>query len=56
MEKNFMSVKELRSELGIGHVTAYQLVYKEGFPALRIGKRILISRDKFMEWLERQTA
>jgi excisionase family DNA binding protein len=56
MEKGFMSVKELQSELGVSHVTAYTLVHSEGFPKIRIGKRILIPRDMFMNWLEKQTA
>ena len=51
MEKATMSVQELASQLGISLPKAYELVKRPGFPALRIGTRILIPVDAFREWL-----
>jgi excisionase family DNA binding protein len=40
--------------IGVGRVGAYALASSEGFPALRIGKRILIPTDALKRWLEEQ--
>jgi hypothetical protein len=31
---------------------AYQLMHREDFPTIVIGKRMVVPRDKFLEWLE----
>lgn len=51
-----MNVSDLQQALGIGRAHAYDLVNREDFPKIRIGKRILIPRDAFLRWLDRQTA
>ena len=42
--------------LGIGRSTAYELVNRRDFPAIRVGRKLLIPRDAFDRWLEAQTA
>lgn len=49
--KSAMSVKEMANELGISMPKAYELVKQEGFPSVRIGKRILIPAEGFRRWL-----
>ena len=51
--KSAMSVRELAEELGICLPKAYELVRQEGFPSVRIGKRILIPEAAFREWFEK---
>lgn len=51
MDKTTMSVQELSVQLGISLPKAYELAKSEGFPAIRIGTRILIPTDAFREWL-----
>ena len=46
-----LSVEELAAFLGISRVGAYNLCHAKGFPSMRIGKRILIPRDRFLAWL-----
>ena len=46
-----LSVEEMAAFLGISRVGAYNLCHAQGFPSVRIGKRILIPRDKFLAWL-----
>ena len=41
--------------LGISLSSAYELMREEGFPALRIGNRIVVSKEKFCRWVDRQT-
>ena len=50
-----MSVQELSSQMGISLPKAYELVKTPGFPAIRIGTRILIPVEGFRKWLVEQT-
>lgn len=54
MEKSVISVAELASELGISRPTAYDLVRSDGFPHIRIGRRILVPTAALRDWLARQ--
>ena len=31
---------------------AYNLMNSESFPTLRVGKRLLVSADRFLEWID----
>ena len=42
--------------LGIFRAGAYELVHSEGFPALKIGSRIVVPKDKLREWIDANTA
>ena len=48
-------VPEMAAVLGISRAGAYELARSEGFPALRIGTRIVIPKDKLQEWVDKQT-
>ena len=50
-----LSVPEMGAALGISRAGAYELARSEGFPALRIGTRIVIPNDKLQEWVDKQT-
>ena len=50
-----LSVPEMAAALGISRSGAYELARSEGFPALRIGNRIVIPKDKLQEWVDKQT-
>ena len=50
-----LSVPEMGAALGISRAGAYELARSEGFPALRIGTRIVIPQDKLQEWVDKQT-
>ena len=42
-----LSVPEMGAALGISRAGAYELARSEGFPALRIGTRIVVARQVF---------
>lgn len=46
-----MTVEQVATELGISKPIAYDLVRSEGFPALRVGRRVIIPRQEFEQWL-----
>ena len=49
-----LSVPEMATALGISRAGAYELARSEGFPALRIGNRIVIPKDKLQDWVDKQ--
>lgn len=49
---DYMTVSDVREILGISRESIYKLVRQPGFPALRVGGRILVSRSRFRTWLE----
>ena len=40
--------------IGISSAKMYQLVKTEGFPTIRVGKRLLVSSKGLDSWLEKQ--
>ena len=50
-----LTAPEVSEVLGISRAAAYELVRSKGFPRMRIGTRILVPRDKFLQWIEKQT-
>ena len=51
----FLSAKLVAQTLGVGRATAYELMNEKDFPAIRVGSRIVVSKEKFCQWVERQT-
>ena len=50
-----LTVPEVGEVLGISRAAAYELVRSRGFPSMRIGTRILVPKDKFIQWIDQQT-
>ncbi len=50
-EKLTMTIPELAKALNIGKNSAYALAHSEGFPAVQIGKRLVIPIEPLHEWL-----
>ena len=47
-----LSVAEVAAVLGISRAGAYELAHSDGFPALKIGSRIVVPKDKFLSWID----
>ena len=50
-----LTAPEVSEALGISRAAAYELVRSKGFPHMRIGTRILVPKDKFIQWIDEQT-
>ena len=50
-----LTAQEVGEALGISRAAAYELVRSKGFPRIRIGTRILVPKDKFLQWIDEQT-
>ncbi len=51
VEKRYFNVAEAVQYTGLSMPYIYNLVHTAGFPAVRIGRRILIDREKLDDWL-----
>ena len=51
----FLTAEMTATLLGISISSAYELMHEEVFPAVRIGSRFVVPKDKFQQWVERQT-
>ena len=51
-----LSVPEMAAVLGISRAGAYELVRSANFPALRIGSRIVVPKEKFISWIDTRTS
>ena len=49
-----MNMTDVAAALGISRAGAYKLAHSADFPAFQIGKRIVVSREKFLDWLNRR--
>ena len=46
-----MNASQVAEYLGISKQGAYNLMNSASFPTLRVGKRLLVSTDRFLEWI-----
>ena len=51
-----LNAEDIKDVMNISRAGAYQLMHREDFPKIIIGKRIVVPRDKFLEWLENNAA
>lgn len=49
-----LMVLDVAAVLGVSRAGAYELAHSEGFPVLKVGSRIVIPKDKFLLWIEKQ--
>lgn len=47
-----MNAKQVADYLGISKQGAYNLMNSDSFPTLRVGKRLLVSSDRFLKWID----
>ena len=51
----FLNAEMVAKVLGISISSAYELMHEANFPALRVGSRIVVPKEKFCQWVESQT-
>ena len=49
-----LNAREAAEVLRISKSNVYELAQSESFPAIRIGKRVVIPRDKLIQWMNSQ--
>ena len=49
-----LNADDIKRYMRISRAEAYEQMHSEGFSLIRIGKRMIVPRDKFLEWVEEQ--
>ena len=50
-----LNVQMVANILGISRTKSYVLVSSKGFPSLKLGNRIVVPKDQFIEWIRQNT-
>ena len=50
----FLNANLVAQVLGVSISTAYEVMHEPGFPTLRVGSRMVVPKEKFMQWAEEQ--
>lgn len=51
----FLNAKLVAQVLGVSISTAYEVMHEPNFPTLRVGSRMVVPKEKFMQWAEEQS-
>lgn len=49
-----LNASDVAAILGISRAKAYQLFHRLDFPTLKLDKRLLVRRELFFQWLDKQ--
>ena len=51
----FLNAATVARVLGIAPSSAYELMHEKDFPVLKVGSRMVVPKDKFIQWVEQHT-
>ena len=49
-----LSVSQVANILGISRTRSYELVNEKGFPKIKIGTKIVVPKDEFRLWIQKE--
>ncbi len=52
----FLNASLVAQVLGVSPSSGYELMHEPGFPILKIGNRMVVPKEKFIQWVEQNTA
>lgn len=51
----FFNSELVAKVLGVSPSSGYELMHQPDFPVLRVGNRMVVPKEKFMQWVEEHT-
>ena len=51
----FLNASTVAKVLGVSPSSGYELMHEADFPVLKVGSRMVVPKEKFVEWVERHT-
>lgn len=51
----FLNAATVAKVLGVSLSSGYELMHEPGFPVLRVGSRMVVPKEKFIQWVEEHT-
>ena len=53
---DFCSLEEVSKVFRVSRATAYRMVERGNIPCLRIGRRVIVSKEHLMRWIDQSVA
>lgn len=50
-----LNAEDIKVIMNISRAGAYQLMHREDFPTITVGKRLLVPREQFISWMNQNT-
>ncbi len=50
-----LNAQQIAETLGLSRAGAYELLHSKGFPTLKVGKRLMVSKENFINWINRNS-
>lgn len=51
-DKLLLTVSDIMKMTGLGRDRAYEILHSNQFPVMKFGRRLMVHRDTFNEWLK----
>ena len=51
----FLNAETMAKTLGVAPSSAYELLHESDFPVLKVGNRMVVPKEKFIQWVEQHT-
>ena len=51
----FLNARMVAQVLGVSPSSAYELMHESDFPTLKVGSRMVVPKEKFIEWVSAHT-
>ncbi len=51
----FLNAELVAKARGVSPSSGYELMHEAGFPVLKIGSRMVVPKEKFVQWVEEHT-
>jgi len=48
-----LNAQDLQKILGLSKGAVYEIFKRQDFPSIRVGRRLLVSKQAFIRWLDR---
>ena len=48
----FLNAATVSKVLGVSPSSGYELMHESNFPVLKVGNRLLVPKEKFIQWVE----
>ncbi len=52
----FLNADLVAKVLGVSPSSGYELMHESDFPVLKVGSRMVVPKEKFVQWVEEHTA
>lgn len=51
----FLNADLVAKVLGVSPSSVYELMHESGFPVLKVGGRMVVPKEKFIQWVEQNS-